>query len=176
VFLTPDGGALVTGLGLVAGEILAHFSPSLHEDICRAVALDVSEGVPEEPANSTNPRDPTFCSRIIRAYEYRCAITGWDLRVGHSLAGLEAAHLKWHVAGGSSTERNGIALNSLFHKLFNLGVFTLSLDDDVPLVLVSQEANGGDSVRDPLLGCHRKPIRKPQDQQWLPSREFIDWH
>lgn len=161
---------------LAAHLLAAHFPPSLHEDICSAAGVDVPEGVPEEPEDSSNPRDPQFRARIIRAYEYRCAITGWDLRVGHSLAGLEAAHIKWHVAGGPSIEQNGIALNALFHKLFDLGVFTLSLDDEVPLVLVSQEANGGNSVRDSLLARHRKPIQEPQDRDWLPSRDFIDWH
>lgn len=124
-----------------------------------------------------NPRDPGFRLRIIRAYEYRCAITGWDLRVGHTVSRvLEAAHVKRHVAGGPSVELNGIALNSLFHKLFDLGVFTLSLDDQIPLVLVSQEAHGGHSVRDHLLASHGKPMRKPQNPAWLPAREFIEWH
>ena len=161
---------------LAAHLLAAHFPPSLHEDICGAAGVLVPEGMAAEPVDCTNPRDPAFRSRIIRAYEYRCAITGWDLRVGHSLAGLEAAHIKWHLAGGPSVERNGIALNSLFHKLFDLGVFTLSLDDEIPLILVSQDANGGNSVRDSLLAFHRIPIQKPQNPAWLPAREFIDWH
>lgn len=164
-------------LSCLASHLLAaHFPPSLHEAICATAGIDVPEGIPEEPIDLTNPRDPQFRARIIRAYEYRCAITGWDLRVGHSLAGLEAAHIKWHIAGGPSTEQNGIALNSLFHKLFDLGVFTLSLAEEVPLVLVSQEANGGDSVRDYLIGRHGRPIREPQNPDWLPLREFITWH
>ena len=114
--------------------------------------------------------------KILTAYEFRCAVTGWDLRVGHALAGLEAAHIFWHVAGGPATERNGIALNALHHKLFDLGVFTLSLEDEIPLVLVSRLSNGSDAVRSMLLDYHRKPIRPPQDPDWLPDREFIRWH
>lgn len=163
-------------IGAIAGSLLAaHFPPSLHEDICGRVGLEIAGGIPEPPEDPSNPRAPEFRRRVIRAYEYRCAITGWDLRLGDSLAGLEAAHIRWHTAGGPCTEPNGLALNALHHKLFDLGAFTLSTDD-TPLVLVSQEAHGGDAVRDMLLRWHRQPIRKPQDTRFRPARDFIAWH
>lgn len=161
---------------LAADLLAAHFPPSLHEDICSAVGLQMEGEIPEGREEKRAARDPQFRTRILTAYEFRCAVTGWDLRVGHSLAGLEAAHIFWHVAGGPSTERNGIALNSLHHKLFDLGVFTLSIEDEIPRVLVSRLAYGGDAVRSMLLDYHRKPIRPPQDPDWLPDREFIRWH
>lgn len=162
----------------LATDLLAgHFPPSLHEEICAATGLELVPGYDEEKRDEPRAiRDPEFRSRILRAYEYRCAVTGWDLRVGHALAGLEAAHIMWHVAEGPSTETNGLALNSLHHKLFDLGAFTLSLEEEVPLILVSQECHGGTAVESMLLGYHRKPIRPPQDPGWLPNREFVRWH
>ena len=122
--------AYVTRLG--RDLLAAHFPTSLHEDICAAVGLE------PDTASQTNQeqrvRDAEFRPRIIRAYEHRCAVTGWDLRISNANAGLEAAHIKWHTAGGPSVEANGIALNSLHHKLFDLGAFTLSIED-VPRIL-----------------------------------------
>ena len=50
-------------------------------------------------------------------------------------------------------EANGIALNALHHKLFDLGAFTLSLDE-VPRILVSREVHGGDFARQFLVDLH----------------------
>lgn len=162
----------------LAARLLAeNFPPSLHEDIAAAVGVDLDdEEIPEAAKQERQARDPEFRSRILTAYEYRCAITGWDLRVGNTSAGIEAAHIRWHVAGGPSEERNGLALNALHHKLFDLGVFTLSHEHEVPLVLVSRNAHGGDAVADLLLRFHRQPIRPPQDPSWFPDREYIRWH
>jgi putative restriction endonuclease len=103
-------------------------------------------------------------------------VTGWDLRINNVGAGLEAAHIKWHTAGGPCVEANGIALNALHHKLFDLGAFTLSTHDDIPRVLVSRDVHGGDFAREMLIALHGKEVRPPQDRAWLPSREFIAWH
>ena len=35
--------------------------------------------------------------------------------------GIEAAHIKWHQAGGPDTEDNGLALCTLHHKRFDRG-------------------------------------------------------
>jgi hypothetical protein len=38
---------------------------------------------------------------------------------------LDAAHIRWHQAGGPDEEANGLALRVLHHKLFDLGAFTV---------------------------------------------------
>jgi putative restriction endonuclease len=156
--------------------ITAHFPQSLHADICAAVGLELDDVPDDLGAEQRLVREADFRPRIIRAYEYRCAVTGWDLRVGHIEVGLEAAHIKWHSAGGPSVESNGIALNSLHHKLFDLGAFTLSLGDTPPQILVSREVHGGDYARQLLIDLHRKPIRQPQDPAWSPDAAFVKWH
>ena len=161
----------------LARELLAaHFPQTLHEDICQAVGLEVYQPAEELPADQIRSREADFRPRIIRAYEHRCAVTGWDLRIGHADAGLEAAHIKWHTAGGPSVETNGIALNCLHHKLFDLGAFTLSVGNELPRILVSREVHGSDSSRQMLADLHNKPIRPPQDPAWLPDPAFVQWH
>ena len=53
--------------------------------------------------------------------------------------GLDAAHIKWHQAGGPAEVSNGLCLCVLHHKLFDRGVFTL---DDRRRVIVSERSRG----------------------------------
>jgi putative restriction endonuclease len=65
---------------------------------------------------------------VLTAYQFQCAGCGFNVRVGDLLVFLEAAHIKWHQAGGPDSEANGVALCALHHKLFDRGAFTLSKD------------------------------------------------
>ena len=97
-----------------------NFPESIHEDILQAVGLDF-----DAQKSYQRKRDPSFPEKVLRAYEYQCAVCGFDVRIGNTLVGLEAAHIKWHQAGGPDTEVNGVALCSLHHKLFDRGAFTV---------------------------------------------------
>ena len=92
-------------LAAVAQGLLdANFPASMHEDILSAVGFDLPAGTVVRSS-----RDPAFCSRLLTAYEYRCAICGFDVRLGSVSLGIEAAHIKWHPAGGPDVEANGLA-------------------------------------------------------------------
>nr|WP_019153513.1 HNH endonuclease [Robertmurraya massiliosenegalensis] len=102
----------------VADVILhGHFAESLHEEILNAVGLKFQYIRKKQ-------RDPKFRNKILQAYEYSCAICGFNVRHGQNLVGVEAAHIKWHQAGGPDVEENGLALCTMHHKLFDRGVFT----------------------------------------------------
>jgi len=101
---------IVTSDQAVAGEIAteileANFPSSIHDDILQAVGLDL-----EPKTTEKRKRGPHFRDRIIQAYEFQCAVCGFNVRVGHAFVALEAAHIKWHQAGGPDSEENGIAL------------------------------------------------------------------
>lgn len=110
---------------------------------------------------------------MLRAYEYRCAVCGFNIRLGHALVALEAAHIKWHQAGGPDNENNGIAFCSMHHKLFDRGVFTLT--DDL-VVRVSELAHGTTGFDDWLMAFHGKRIHSPQRQSYYPEPGFVNWH
>ena len=74
----------------------AHFPPSIHGDILQAVNIE-----PTLRVFGTRRRDSHFRENVLRAYEYKCAICGFDVKLGHSPIGLEASHIKWHAAGGT---------------------------------------------------------------------------
>jgi putative restriction endonuclease len=97
-----------------------HFPKSLHQDILDAVGLTLETG------SGARRRDPAFRERVLKAYEFRCAVCGFDVRLGNLSIALDAAHIRWHQAGGPDVEGNGLALCVLHHKTFDLGAFTAS--------------------------------------------------
>jgi len=151
----------------------AHFPESLQQDVLDAVGLDAGEAgivrAPERPR-----RDPSFRARVLLAYEYRCCVCGHDLRLGGEVVGLEAAHIRWFQAGGPDIEPNGLALCSLHHKLFDLGVFTV-LSQQYTMV-VSQHVTGSEQTRNRMLTYHGASLILPQSAGYLPRPEFLAWH
>ena len=154
----------------------AHFPDTLHGDILQALGLDLSATTSNDgtTTRTVTRRDPSFRERVLRAYEYRCCVCGFDLRIGNVSAGLEAAHIQWFQAKGPDIESNGLALCALHHKVFDLGAFTI-LPDTYSLVF-SQHAVAGEASRSMLLGFHGAGIIMPQSKDYYPKAEFLQWH
>ena len=149
-------------------SMLDHFRSSIHKDISQAVGI-------EHPFHTPNRqrRDPNFRENVLRAYEYKCAVCGFDVKLQHQPVALEAAHILPREKGGPDTEENGLALCSLHHKLFDRGVFTLSEQLEV---LVSEYANGSTGFGKWLMRFHGKKINRPQSHMYYPRINFIDRH
>lgn len=145
-----------------------HFPPSIHGDILQAVNIE-----PTLRVFDTRRRDSHFRENVLRAYEYKCSICGFDVKLGHSPIGLEASHIKWHAAGGPNQVVNGLTLCVLHHKLFDRGAFTLSKQWGI---LVSEDAHGSVGFQEWLMRFHGKKINFPQRQSYYPKVDFIDWH
>ena len=139
-----------------------------NKDILQAVGLDL-----EFKASEKRKRDPHFRDRIIRAYEHQCAVCGFNVRVGNILVALEAAHIKWHQAGGPDVEENGIALCALHHKLFDRGAFTVS---PKLRIQVSDRAHGTHGFNEWLSAYHGKSLKPPQRPSFYPEPAFVQWH
>ena len=170
---TPDVEAAFkadrTLLAEVVGQILeTSFPENLHDDILSEVGMQLQEVVTRRLV-----RDPAFREKVMRAYERRCAVCGFDVRLGSQSLALEAAHIKWHQAGGPDIETNGLALCSLHHKLLDRGAFTLSPERTV---LVSQDVNGSAGLDEILLRHHGAALRAPQSDGYLADPQFIAWH
>jgi putative restriction endonuclease len=165
-------------VGRLARRIVeAHFPESLQQDVLYAVGLGDVDSEPALAADTRKAvprRDPSFRERVLRAYEYRCCICGFDLRMGGQVVGLEAAHIKWFQAGGPDVEPNGLALCALHHKLFDLGAFGVTPGGYV--VVVSQALVGGAANADRMLSYHGASIILPQGKAYLPHEKFLGWH
>jgi putative restriction endonuclease len=109
---------------------------------------------------------------VLKAYEYRCAVCGFDVRLGSVSIALDAAHIRWHQAGGPETEDNGLALCVLHHKTFDLGAFTVRGG----VLFVSDQANGTTGFQEALMAHHGKPIREAQHPDWRPEPRHLEWH
>jgi len=145
-----------------------HFPESIHADILEAIAFDSGCSIQEK-----SKRDPKFRKKVLTAYEYQCAICGFDVKLGSVSIALDAAHIQWHQAQGPDTEENGLALCTLHHKTFDLGAFTL---DPGGVLLVSEDANGRSGFDELLMKHHGKAINPPQRTKHKPDPKFLDWH
>ena len=158
---------------VLASEIIqkmldGHFPPTWHEDILQKVGIELNP-----KGTIRQKRDPNFRANILKAYEYRCAVCGFDVRVGNQPVALEAAHIKWHQAGGPDLEVNGLSLCSLHHKLFDRGAFTLSNHLEI---LVSDDAHGSVGFHEWLMRFHGEKLNFPQRQTYYPSENYTRWH
>ena len=155
-------------LEIIQGLLDGHFPDTWHEDILQSAGIELaSKGVFRQK------RDPHFRAKILKAYEYRCAVCGYDVRLGLQPVALEAAHIKWHQAGGPDRVVNGLALCSLHHKLFDRGAFTLSNELEI---LVSDDAHGTVGFQEWLIRFHGEKLNFPQRQTYYPSDSFTRWH
>ena len=143
-----------------------HFPSSYHNEILDAVNLSL------DAAPSSN-RDPKFREKVLKAYEYKCCICNLDIRIKGKNAILDAAHIKWHQAGGSSIESNGLCLCVLHHRIFDRGVIGLNNDSSV---IISEYANGGDGFKNLVLNYNGKKINNTISEHYKPALDNINWH
>ena len=79
-----------------------HFTDRLLKPILDSAGIELtSQGIIRKK------RDSNFRANVLNAYEYRCAVCGFDVRLGQSPVALEAAHIKWHRAEGPDVVVNG---------------------------------------------------------------------
>lgn len=144
-----------------------NFPESIHEEIKSAIGLQEYFQLVKKAT-----RDPKFREEVLKAYEYSCAVCGFNLRIKNAIAGVEAAHIRWHAMNGPDTISNGIALCTMHHKLFDLGAMGINVNRQLT---VSPQTNGAGKE----LWLNRfegKPIRPPQKHYKLPSDDFLTWH
>ena len=151
-----------------------HFPPSLHDDIRTAAGIP-QDWVADLPDHSA-ARDPAFRHRVPRAYERRCAVCGFDVRVADELLGLEAAHIRWHAAGGPDIVPNGLALCIVHHKALDRGALGLESAGGGFRVLVSSEVHGQSDALRWFRDFHHAPLRRPQAGEPEPGVEYVKWH
>lgn len=163
-----------------AARLLAdHFPESLHQAIRDEVGLHDSV-LREDPAlelTARRRRDPRFRDAVLTAYERRCAVCDYDIRLSDDLFGLDAAHIRWHSHGGPDTIPNGLALCAFHHRAFDRGAIGLApIRENRFALLVSRRLSGQGEVFRQLVDARGRPLRPPQEKEFLPDRDFVDWH
>ncbi len=153
-------------------KLLYCFWPETYHRAIRT-AIGLPDKIETGRSEKKGRRDPSFREAVLRAYERRCAICGYDGRLANSLLGLEAAHVKWWAFCGPDDISNGIALCSLHHVALDAGA--ISLGDNLT-ILVSAEVNGGTMVDEYLRNFTSCRMHPPQPAFPTPDPAFLDWH
>lgn len=153
-------------IGLLERVLTESFPESVVAEITNHLGLEFT-------FKGLQRRDPNFRKEVLRAYNYKCAVCGYDLRMDDISVGLEAAHIKWKQFHGPCTVNNGIALCSIHHKAFDKGA--LGFTDDFKIML-SPSLNGGELVQRLFFDFDEKQILLPRNLNLIPSNDFIQWH
>jgi putative restriction endonuclease len=115
-------------------------------------------------------RDAVFARQIQEAYDKRCAMTGLRIINGGGRAEAQAAHIRPVAKDGPDSPRNGLALSSTVHWMFDRGL--LSIDDDFK-ILTARDAVP-DEVRRLLNPSGY--INVPEDYRVQPHKQFLRFH
>jgi len=155
----------------------SNFPGTMHGDILDVAGIDVElidmQGT-LVAKGSGKRRDPAFRPAVLMAYEYRCAVCGYDGQILSEAVGIEAAHVRWWAAEGPDDVSNSVALCSLHHKLFDRGVIGISSNYTIN---VSQHFIGRSPAADgAVLAFIGKPLLKPQPGQPQPDLKHVAWH
>ncbi|MGP3949591.1 phosphorothioated DNA-binding restriction endonuclease [Streptomyces sp. 7N604] len=153
-----------------------HFTPALELPIRDAIGLDLVglDDVIYEPATRKGrKRRAGFAEEVLRAYAYACAFCGFDGALGRNPVGIEAAHVRWHSQDGPDEVSNGLALCSLHHRLFDLGVLGLlpELRIQVSEMFVARSPAGR-----AIDALHGQPIASPRPGRDTVDAQYVIWH
>ena len=153
-----------------------NFPESLHRQIAGAVGLDLEGSDLESviPIGEKRRRSQKFREDVLLAYEYRCAMCGYEGRLGRDVVGLEAAHVRWWALDGPDQLENGLALCNMHHLLLDRGVLGVSQDRRVA---VSRHFTGHTSAASAVvLSLAGREIGEPQPGLPLVDERHLDWH
>jgi putative restriction endonuclease len=167
------------GLCVLIATILLYenWPDTQHADICQMVGLDID--ALEESAVHTNVkklrrRDPEFRKIVLMAYESRCAVCGYDGRLGNEAVGLDAAHVRWWAFDGPDDIGNGLCLCGFHHKLLDRGV--LGLGPDATVTVSAHFVGRGRAAEDLVMRLVGQELLPPQRGHELPRPEHVEWH
>lgn len=116
-------------------------------------------------------RDRVFRTRVLRAYDRRCAFTGFQFINGGGRAEVEAAHIKSVEAKGPDVVQNGVALSGTVHWMFDRGLLAVADNSEI---LLSNHINDVDGVRKILREDCRAQF--PDNERDRPDPAFLRWH
>jgi putative restriction endonuclease len=179
--MRPEVERLLADPGTVAAAarllLQQHFTPALQAPICDAVGLDLTgwdvQTVSVPGQRQQRARRPGFVEDVLHAYAYACAFCGFDGAIGRNPVGLEAAHVRWHSQDGPDEVNNGLALCSLHHTLFDLGVLGLLPDLRIQ---VSRWYVARSTAGQAIDALHGQPIAAPRPGHLTIDPHYIHWH
>lgn len=106
---------------------------------------------------------PEFRKNLLKAYNYRCAITGCNAEEA-----LEAAHIYSYAETRNNHASNGLLLRADLHTLFDLKL--IAIEPETMTVYIASK------LRSTYYGeLHGKCCNFPIDKTYLPNKEALKW-
>lgn len=111
----------------------------------------------------------SFRLLVTEAYQRRCAITGEK-----TLVALEAAHIMPYSGEGGHNVRNGLLLRADFHRLFDVGLVSVTPDLKIRVSPRIREEWSNGKV---YYRLDDKPLSVvPVHPSMRPDPDLLDWH
>jgi putative restriction endonuclease len=119
-------------------------------------------------------REARFRLKVVSAYNYTCALTGYRLMTIASGSIVDAAHIHQFSDSRNNDVRNGIALCKNAHWLFDERLWTIATNYTVKVAL-GQFAEDSPDQR-ALAAYHGQKIRLPISSSLYPDAAHLEWH
>ncbi|ROS79130.1 HNH endonuclease [Cellulomonas sp. PhB143] len=114
---------------------------------------------------------PAFRTRVLVAYETRCAIC--ELKHG---ALLDAAHIvPDSEEAGVPTTTNGLALCKIHHSAYDQNMLGITADHRVDIALDLLAEIDGPMLKHGLQEMHGRFLKLPRKRSDRPDRELLSW-
>jgi putative restriction endonuclease len=154
-------------------QLLNEFWPeAYHEDLLRDLGLDglLNETITQEVQKQRRGR--LFVEEVLDSYERQCAICGQSIRLGDSLIGIDACHVKPIQHFGDDHITNGIALCKIHHWALDRGAISISENRDL---MISPKLNGSRIV-EYFHEFANKQIFLPRNSSFHLNEENVSYH
>jgi putative restriction endonuclease len=154
-------------------QLLSEYWPeAYHEDILRDIGLLGSMQEYLSIEQQKQKRGRLFVEEVLDNYERQCAICKQSIRLGDSLIGIDACHIKPIQHYGADNITNGIALCKMHHWALDRGA--ISISDDFEL-LISPKLNGS-RINELFYDFLRNEIFLPRNLSNRPEKENLGYH
>ena len=131
-----------------------------------------------------NYRDPNFRYGVLKAYDFRCAATGWQLRGPPTKQTsaqnwittlLEAAHIMPVSESRNNRINNGIALTPTLHLAMDRNLIAPGPDYRWHVSEFVQEQAQIDGGAKQIFGIHNQRIILPENPRLQPTHSALEW-
>lgn len=154
-------------------KLRAEFSDKDLDELTSNELDNIPEGRERERLVKQRVNQNFFRQSVLSAYNSKCCITG--LKTPKLLI---ASHIKPWSLCNDKTEKtnpcNGLCLNSLHDKAFDLGLITITPDLKIKVSKRTLERDESKIVNDWFLNISGNKIKTPE--KFLPSKTFLEFH
>ncbi len=121
-------------------------------------------------------RSARFKNEVVSGYRFTCALTGYRLTTTEQIGIVDAAHIHQHAKSRNNDPANGLALTPTAHRLFDLGLW--SVTDDLRVIVKSTSTFSEDSPEGGfrLRLLHGQPLNLPAQTRLRPAEHHLAWH